>query len=101
MTRAEVIVFCDMMERVLRQNDHKGDSWKLKSTEALFERLREEVDELEEALRTQSDAAVKEAIDVANFAMFIAFNAGVEQIARGLESYRREAVEDTGEASGG
>ena len=62
--------FAQQMERVLRQNDYKG-GWDDMEFEDLMERLREETEELEECgLHTRK--AVKEAADVANFAMMIA-----------------------------
>jgi hypothetical protein len=61
----------------LPRNRAKGgpDQWRADSFESLIERLRQEVDELEEALDWQKvgdrDSAIEEACDVANFAMMI------------------------------
>lgn len=43
--RPEVAAFAQLMERTLRENDHK-DGWKEDSPHALLIRLREETDEL-------------------------------------------------------
>ena len=68
--------FAAHMEKKLRENDHKP-GWFRDSHFALLRRLREEVEELAEATMAQdsSDQIVKEAADVANFAMMIADNA--------------------------
>lgn len=76
--------FVQAMDRELAANDHKP-GWQRDKTLDLLERLREEVDELEDAIVTglmadeqscSNDLDVeKEAADVANFAMMIADNA--------------------------
>ena len=75
--REELNWFAGQMEATLRRNDYKG-GWEHCEGSYLLERLRAEVDELE--ARTQFScvtalsraAVVREACDVANFAMMIA-----------------------------
>lgn len=86
--RPEVLAFAQAMEAKLRENDHKG-GWKNDDPRALLRRLREETDELDpavtayEARRRErpgdddhvaeaSRRVLREAADVANFAMMIA-----------------------------
>lgn len=86
--RPEVARFAALMERTLRENDHKG-GWKKCEPEWLLNRLGEEVQELVDAqqrlkwalpMEDRGDIPVfrkvlalgKEAADVANFAMMIA-----------------------------
>ena len=86
--RPEVQRFAELMERVLRENDHKG-GWEDESEDYLIERLEGEAHELRRALclRCQtclarnmddpdSSEVLHEAADVANFAMMIACNEG-------------------------
>lgn len=75
--RASVLWFAGEMEKTLRDNDGKG-GWGQCGHRWLFERLRQEVDELESAMATADNQAevIKEASDVANFAMMIADLAG-------------------------
>jgi hypothetical protein len=77
--RPEVERFAMGMERKLRQNDHKG-GWKQMSVDEMIERLDEEVEELKKALhpmrKDNPQRVFKEAVDIANFCMFIADNAG-------------------------
>jgi len=65
--------FAMEMERVLRENDHKR-GWADCSQVWLLNRLKQETAELERALASGKNI-VKEAADVANFAMMIADNA--------------------------
>jgi NTP pyrophosphatase (non-canonical NTP hydrolase) len=75
--RPEVVVFADAMESKLKENDWKG-GWKNCDAARLLERVREEVDELAEAVawerRGDNERAVigREAADVANMAMMVA-----------------------------
>lgn len=89
--RPEVAAFAQALEAQLRANDHKS-GWKGDSVSSLMERLKEEVDELVKALCSHlieygrakrgteepllfADTefeVLKEAADVANFAMMIA-----------------------------
>lgn len=73
--RPEVAWFAQQMEKVLRANDHKG-GWEADALEDLCCRAEEELDELHHALAVDDDATkvIKEAADVANFAMMIADN---------------------------
>ena len=66
--RPEVAAFAQAMENALRENDWKGH-WRHCSGTYLFNRLRGEVNELS---RASTSARLKEAADVANFAMMIA-----------------------------
>jgi NTP pyrophosphatase (non-canonical NTP hydrolase) len=70
--RPEVAVFAEAMELALRENDWKGH-WRHCTGTYLFNRLRGEVNELSRA--TKPEERLKEAADVANFAMMIADNA--------------------------
>jgi hypothetical protein len=85
--RPEVAKFATRMELVLRDNDYKG-GWKQTSFAYLLYQLHLETVELYKALDnpTFSKEAVgqiiKEATDVANFAMMIADRAEIEQDAR-------------------
>lgn len=88
--REPVLWFADRMEKKLRENDHKGH-WSRCTNRYLFVRLRTELRELVAAasgfrrmtkkkLSTDADllaageAVMREAADVANFAMMIADN---------------------------
>jgi NTP pyrophosphatase (non-canonical NTP hydrolase) len=77
--RPEVERFAMGMERKLRQNDFKG-GWKQMTVDEMLERLDEEVEELKKALhpmrKENPQRVFKEAVDVANFCLFIADNAG-------------------------
>lgn len=68
--------FAKQMEQALRKNDHKG-GWDKCDPYDLLERLREESDELHEAIGPSGRmfpglAVIAEAADVANYAMMIA-----------------------------
>ena len=66
--------FAQEMERVLKQNDHKS-GWQDMSLTEIMARLREESLELAIEVRRNdlnAGAIVKEAVDVANFCMFMA-----------------------------
>lgn len=84
--RPEVAAFAQLMERTLRENDHKG-GWKPCRAGWILQRLIEETDELHhviavrdslrrknrgEMAETLADEATREAINVANFALMIA-----------------------------
>lgn len=58
----------------MRKTKHKAH-WATVGQVWLLSRLKEEVQELEEALLTQSDNVIEEAADVANIAAMIADNA--------------------------
>ena len=76
--RPEVLRFAAKMESVLRKNDWKG-GWQRMTTKDSLSRLYEELRELNAAAKTgPPELIVKEAVDVANFAMFIAENLGGE-----------------------
>lgn len=70
--REEVKWFAEQMEEVLKQNDHKG-GWQDMCVGECFDRLIMEMRELKDAI-LNGGAVTKEAVDVANFAMFIADN---------------------------
>lgn len=73
MTRPAVAWFAEQMESKLLANDHKAD-WHDSDTEYLMGRLLQEVLELHQAYLSTcpNEEVVKEAADVANFAMMIA-----------------------------
>jgi hypothetical protein len=112
--RQEIRWFADAMEMKLRENDHKGGWWSVVDGEIhtcdpmwLLERLRQEVDELAKEVapepcgcRALSECnhfawgpdkrrVVKEAADIANFAMMIA------DVCGGLPLEVSEKVEET------
>jgi NTP pyrophosphatase (non-canonical NTP hydrolase) len=70
--RDEVLAFAMEMEHLLRENEHKG-GWADSSLEDLLEKLKEEVEELEEAIKQPGYQveACREAGDVGNIAMMI------------------------------
>ena len=69
--REQVKSFSKDMERVLKKNDEKH-GWDNLTIHWLLYRLKEETDELRMELTNQDKAsAMREAIDVANFAMMI------------------------------
>jgi len=75
--RPELAAFAEQMERALRRKDDaRGDSWRDESYDWLLDRLAEEVDELAQEVMGRSKLCGRrikaEAVDVANFAMFIA-----------------------------
>jgi NTP pyrophosphatase (non-canonical NTP hydrolase) len=79
--RREVVWFADHMERKLRDNDHKG-GWSDSDPFLLLEHLKEEVDELDEAVESYMqdpyknlelmNRVIDEAADVGNMAMMVA-----------------------------
>ena len=73
--RSEVYRFAVEMERNLQKHDNRP-GWKDESSDYLLERLREELEELQAAIDHTDDGRetriLKEAADVANFAMMIA-----------------------------
>jgi hypothetical protein len=84
--RPEVEWFADLMEGVLRKNDHKR-GWQEMTHAKVIARLREETDELDGAFQAwtmarvaggkahdEARAFICEAVDVANFAMMLADN---------------------------
>ena len=73
--RDEVAWFATVMEQKLRENEHKT-GWSTDSLRALMRRLDQEANELERRLDGGSGGSpaeiIREAADVANFAMMIA-----------------------------
>jgi NTP pyrophosphatase (non-canonical NTP hydrolase) len=75
--RSEVSWFSGLMEKELKENDHKG-GWQNESMEHMLVRLQEERDELVYAIdkflidKKDPREIFSEAADVANFAMMIA-----------------------------
>ncbi|MBN2257841.1 MAG: hypothetical protein JW704_08450, partial [Anaerolineaceae bacterium] len=64
--RPALLKFAELMEEKLRANDHKG-GWDDETTTYLFKRLKEEVGELEEALKMRSVYEIRhECVDAAN-----------------------------------
>lgn len=74
--RESVAWFASIMERELRANDHKP-GWKNDRAVDLLDRVFDEAHELNAAIAAggRSERIIKEAADVANFAMMIADNA--------------------------
>lgn len=75
--RPEVVTFADLMERELRNNDHKG-GWKGCAAGPLLDRVYEELNELRDALFSYPRDTLEyrrkiaeEAADVANMAMMV------------------------------
>jgi len=59
------------MESILRVNDYKG-GWTGESHSALYERMRDELEELRKAIVAGKEMdAIKECCDLANFAMML------------------------------
>ena len=75
--RTSVNWFAEQMELKLRDNDHKG-GWARCEHSWLLDRLKQEVVELEKELDQvdNQENVIKEAADVANFALMIADLAG-------------------------
>ena len=78
--RPELAAFAEEMERRLRRKDDvRGVSWRNEDDDWLLDRLHEEVEELEVAMRRQDRSrdvrVIHEAADVANFALFLAAQA--------------------------
>lgn len=83
--RPEVAKFAIEMEMVLRENDHKS-GWDVMEYDELFSRIRDEFNELKKAFDDITDPQMdshedesiqhmcKEAIDIANFCMFLRHN---------------------------
>ena len=74
--RPPVRWFAERMQEQLAANDHKG-GWRHDSDHWLFRRLVEEQEELHRTIMPSwylDEDVIKEAADVANFAMFIATN---------------------------
>lgn len=66
--------FAQQMERVLRENDHKQGCDKMDHWEIHW-RISEEYEELTQVLSGARDGnAIDEAVDVANFCAFLAYN---------------------------
>ena len=68
----EIMWFANEMEGVLQRNDHKT-GWSNLTNKWLLNRLKQEVKELERAIKKDM-FVVLEATDIANFAMMIADN---------------------------
>lgn len=102
--RPEVVAFAQAMERKLRANDHKG-GWEDEDPEWLMDRLKEEVAELDRAITTRDGGplsgramkrVIREASDVANFAMMLAQVCGGMPVEFELDTSKwAEAVERT------
>lgn len=73
--REQVKWFADQMEQTLQRNDHKG-GWDSCSFDYLLDRLEQETQELflasEAPTNNFRENIIREATDVANFAMMIA-----------------------------
>jgi NTP pyrophosphatase (non-canonical NTP hydrolase) len=70
--RKEVLIFAEDMEQKLRENDYKG-GWKNCEVSFLIGAIEKELGELKEVVKNGEFAKIiREAADVANFAMMIA-----------------------------
>ncbi len=70
----DIAIIENAMKQKLRENEHKG-YWDKSSPLQLAKRLEEEVEELNDAILLKSPVdIIREAADVANFAMMIASN---------------------------
>lgn len=81
--RPEVQRFAELMEKVLRQNDYKGDGHKGLPLDTCMDRLSDEIRELERAAgqfyedpnvpmgEEDRKKIITEAVDVANFCMML------------------------------
>ena len=88
--RSAVAVFANAMEQVLRENDHKG-GWDDMGVDALISRMREELVELEDSWQdadTPIKNVLREAVDVANYAMKIHDN-----LTRPIEEQKQRLIE--------
>ncbi len=67
--------FCGIMLSTLQENNYK-EHWSFFSTKRMRNRLRQELTELDTAMRNKRspDEVDREAADVANFAMMVAEN---------------------------
>lgn len=79
--RREVQLFANAMERKLRENDYKA-GWKGCTEDYLIMRTKQELEELLNC-HSDSDLALDEAADVANFLMMLCDIRGHLQIGRG------------------
>ena len=68
--RKEVMLFAEGMERKLKKNDYKG-GWKDCSYDFLYNKLQEEIKELQTAWDNCSNRMLYEAVDVANILMMM------------------------------
>jgi len=75
--RDELLTFAVIMEQRLRANDHKT-GWANLTNQWLLMRVRQELKELERALKDRSNVH-DEAADAANFLMMISDNYAEEQ----------------------
>lgn len=96
--RTELHQFMYVVERVLRRNDDKGNSWKSASFEYLFKKLLEEVTELYGAYRHGENVAL-EAADLSAICMMISHNfdsTGIVKAVTGTEEeFEKERPDDT------
>ena len=70
--REQVMEFAEQMELKLLANDHK-QNWRTLTDGQILNLLRAELQELETALKHETDdAVIQECADIANCAMFIA-----------------------------
>lgn len=75
--RKALQVFAEEMEKELKRNEFRGD-WRECNPEEMMARLWDEVYDLDDAVervsqgRGEKKEVLKEAVDVANYAMFVA-----------------------------
>lgn len=68
--RKEVILFSEMMEKKLRENDYKG-GWKSCTADYLEARAVDEMKEVFNCKNTHNIGLIEECADVANFLMML------------------------------
>ncbi len=75
--RQALLIFAERMEEELRKNDFRG-GWREENPETMMAKLWDEVYDLDDLVENHLDGnsdpkrILKEAVDVANYAMFVA-----------------------------
>lgn len=78
--RFDLLAFVRLMEAKLKLRDHRGDQWRETPIRDLYQRALDELGEFDVALceyeegRGEASEIISEAVDVANFMMFMAMN---------------------------
>jgi hypothetical protein len=98
-----LVKFAVMMDMKLNRNSHKNEAggWGGMAAFEILNRIRDELEELEEAIRNPSHSRediVDEAVDVANFAMMMADVLGVTEADYRKFLERKEACAGVGGA---
>jgi hypothetical protein len=95
-TRNEIKEFAELMELKLAIHDEdRGDSWKQCSMQFFIDRMKEEIQELEVAIKTGRCIIIqKEAADVANFAMMASWKAKEDWVNESVKRLFPKGTED-------